>query len=171
MKTSISMLVVGLISFLSFAQAPNNQGSLVELDNVVVTAINTSYLTAVQNQDTPKEVALLQQEAAQYDVQSIPSFSKDVTTDDTFEIVFKNSKGFLNAFYDASGTIDASYERFRDIMLPRSIQRKIFDSHQGWTMTGNLYASAYEGGDLINRSYKIQLEKGDDKKRIMIHVQ
>ena len=169
MKTLVSMLVVGMITFLSFAQEPNNQRSMVELENVVVTAINTSYLTAVQNQDTPKEVARLQQAAAQYDVQATSSFSKDVTTD-TFEMVFKNSKGFLNAFYDASGTIEASYERFRDILLPKTIQRKILDSHQGWTMTGNLYASAYEDGDLKNRSYKIQLEKGDEKKRIVIHA-
>ena len=169
MKTLINMLVVGMISFLSFAQQSNNQRSLVELDNVVVAEVNTSYLSAVQNQNTPKEVALLQRIAAQYDVRSNSDFYKDVTTD-TFEVVFKNSKGFINIFYDASGTIDASYERFRDVMLPRAIQHKIYNSHQGWNMTGNLYASAYEDGDLIDCSYKIKLEKGDDKKRIVIHA-
>ncbi|NNK55596.1 MAG: hypothetical protein HKO97_13630 [Flavobacteriaceae bacterium] len=169
MKTFISMLVVGMISFLSFAQESHNQTSMVELEDVVVLAVNTSYLATVQDENTPKEVTLLQRDAANFDIRSNPDFSEDVTTD-TFEMVFRNSKGSIDTFYNKHGKIEASYERFRNILLPRAIQRQLYQSHQGWTMTGNLYASAYENDDLIDRSYKIQLEKGDDKKSVVIHV-
>lgn len=169
MKTLVSMLAVTLISFLSYAQEPEFKNQLVELDDVVLTSINTTYLKRVQDQYTPKEVALLQREVANFDAKSDPDFSEDVITD-TFEIVFKNSKGSIDAFYNKMGKIEAAYERFRNILLPRSIQQKLYQSHQGWTMIGNLYASAYEGDDLIKRSYMVQLEKDDDKKSVVFHV-
>ena len=169
MKTLVSMLVVGMISFLSFAQEPNNQTQLIELDKVVVSTVNTNYLAAVQDQNTPKEVVSLQRDAAQYDVCSNKEYDSDVKNE-TFEMVFKNSNGSINAFYNAFGDIESAYERFRDILLPRSVQRELYQSHKDWTMTGNLYTSAYEGDDLKNRSYKIQLKKGDDKKNVVIHI-
>lgn len=170
MKTLMSMLVLGMISFLSFAQEPNNETSLVELEDVVVSALNTSYLASVQDENTPREVAALQKQAAQYDVRSNIDFSEDVKTD-TFEMVFENSKGSINTFYDNRGQIASAYERFRDILLPRTIQQELVQAHKNWTMVGNLYASAYEGEDLIDRSYKIKLQKGGENKSIVIHVQ
>lgn len=168
MRTLVSILAVG-ITFLSYSQEPNNQAPLVELDNVVVSTVNANYLAAVQDQNTPQEVALLQKEAAIYDVRTSKEFDSDVKNE-TFEMVFKNSKGSINAFYDASGGIESAYERFRNILLPRAIQLQLYQSHKDWTMMGNLYASSYEGSDHADRSYKIQLEKGDDKKNVVIHL-
>ena len=169
MKTLANILVAGMISFLSIAQEPNNQAHVVELDKVVVSSVNTNYLTAVQDQNTTREVALLQRDAAQYDVQSNREFDTDVKND-TFEMVFQNPNGSINAFYNKFGAIESAYERFRNILLPRSVQRELYQSHKDWTMTGNLYASAFEGGDLIDRSYKIQLQKGDENKSVVIHI-
>jgi hypothetical protein len=169
MKTLATIFALG-ITFLCYAQEPNNQAPLVELDKVVLSTVNANYLAAVQDQNTPQEVTLLQKEAARYDVRTSKDFDSDVKNK-TFEMVFKNSNGSINAFYNAFGGIESAYERFRDILLPRSVQRELYQSYKEWTMTGNLYASAYEGGDLIDRSYRIQLEKGDDKKSIVIHTQ
>lgn len=168
MKTLVSILAVG-ITFLSYSQAPIDQAPLVELDNVVVSTVNSSYLAAVQDQNTPQEVALLQKQAAIYDVRSSKEFDSEVKNA-TFEMVFKNSKGSINAFYDASGEIESAYGRFRNILLPRSVQRQLYLSNKDWTMVGNLYASSYEGIDLMDRSFKIQLQKGDDKKNVVIHL-
>ncbi|MCZ6595418.1 MAG: hypothetical protein O6943_10980, partial [Bacteroidetes bacterium] len=140
-----------------------------ELDNVVVSTVNANYLAAVQDQNTPQEVALLQKKAAIYDVRTSKEFNSEVKND-LFEIVFKNSKGSINAFYTSSGKIQAAYERFRNILLPRTVQRELYQSHKDWNMVGNLYVSRYEGTNLIDRSYKIQLEKGDDKKNVVIRL-
>lgn len=168
MKTLVSILVVG-ITFLSYSQETNNQTQLVELDNVVVSTVNANYLAAVQDQNTPQEVALLQKQAAIYDVRTSKEFDSEVKNE-TIEMIFKNSNGSINAFYNSSGRIESAYERFRNILLPRSVQRQLYRSHKDWNMVGNLYASRYEGTNLIDRSYKIQLEKGDDKKNVVIHL-
>jgi Ca2+-binding RTX toxin-like protein len=168
MKTLVSILAVG-ITFLSYSQEPNNQTPLVELDNVVVSTVNSNYLAAVQDQNTPQEVALLQKQAAIYDVRTSKEFDSNIKNE-TFEMIFKNSNGSINAFYNASGGIESAYERFRNILLPRSVQRELYQSHKDWNMVGNQYASSYEGNDLIDRSYKIKLEKGNDKKNVVIHL-
>ena len=62
MRTLVSILALGF-TFLSYSQEPYNQAQLVELDNVVVSTVNADYLAAVQDQNTPQEVALLQMEA------------------------------------------------------------------------------------------------------------
>jgi len=167
MKTLITIIALG-ITFLSYSQEPNNQSPLIELEDVNVSAVNSSYLTTVQDTNTPQEVVLLQREAARFDVRSTSEFSEDVLIG-SFEMVFKNAKGSIDTFYDNNGKITSAYERFRNIQLPRAIQRELYQEHKGWAMTANLYASAYEGDHLIDRSYKIQLERGDTKKSIVIH--
>ena len=166
MRTLVSILALG-ITFLSYSQEPNNQKRVVELEDVLVTNVNTGYLSAVQDENTPNEVALLQVVAANYDVR--PNKDFDQKESKTFEVIFKNTSGSINAFYDSKGRIASAYERFKDILVPLSVQRHIYESHKDWTMVGNLYASSYEGTNLINRSYKIKLEKGDDKKNLIIH--
>ena len=168
MKTLVSILAVG-ITFLSYSQEPYNQTQLVELDNVVVSTVNADYLAAVQDQNTPQEVAMLQKEAAISDVRTSKEFDSKVKNE-TFEMIFKNSKGSINAFYNSSGGIESAYGRFRNILLPRAIQRQLYQSHKDWNMVGNLYVSRYEGNDHTDRSYKIQLEKGDDKKNVVIRL-
>jgi len=136
---------------------------------VVVSTVNASYLAAVQDQNTPQEVAFLQKQAVIYDVRTSKEFDSEVKNE-TFEIIFKTSNGSINAIYNSSGGIESAYERFRNILLPRAVQHQLYQSHKNWTMVGNLYASSYEGNNLIERAYEIQLQKGDDKKNLIIHL-
>ncbi len=169
MKKLFNMLVVGMISFLGFSQEPNNSTTMVELDDVTLSNVNATYLATIQDKNVPAAVVLLQQEAANFDVRSSKNFSEEVTTD-VFEIVFRNSKGYLNAFYDNTGKIESAYERFKNIALPKTLQHQLYRVHQGWTMTGNLYSSAYEDEILIDRSFKILLKKGNVKKNVVFHL-
>ena len=168
MKTLVNILVVG-ITFLSYSQEPFNQTQLIELDDVAISTVNANYLMSVQDQNTPHVVAILQKEAAQYDIRTSKGFDSKLKKE-SFEVIFKNSKGSINAFYTSSGKIQSAYERFSNIMLPRSVQQQMYRSNKDWSMVGNLYVSRYEGDDLLNRSYKILLEKGDDKKKVIIDL-
>lgn len=168
MKTLISIFIVG-ISFLCYSQDPINKTNLVELDDVTIFTINANYLASVQDQYTPSEVALLQDKVAHYNISKSKEFDSNLKGE-TFEVIFKNSKGSINAFYNSSGKIGSAYERFNNIMLPRVVQKQLTEFNRDWSVVGNLYACRYDGEDLINRSYKILLEKGDDKKKIVIHV-
>lgn len=168
MKTLVTLFALG-ITFLSYSQEPFNQSQLVELEDVAISTVNTNYLRRVQDQNTPNEVAILQKEAAHYDIRSSEGFDSNIKNE-SFEVIFKNSKGSINAFYTSSGKIQSAYERFNNIKLPRGVQQQMYRANKDWTMVGNSYASRYEGDDLINRSYKILLEKGADKKKVVIHL-
>ena len=168
MKILASLFAVG-ISFFSYSQGPNNQEHIVELDHVAVSTANMIYLETVQDQNTPKEVALLQKQAAIYDVRTSREFDPELRNEAS-ETIFKNSKGAISAFYNSAGEIVSTYERFKDILLPRTVQQQLYKSHKDWVMVGNLYTSNYKGSDLIERSYKIRLQKGDDKKSQTIHL-
>ena len=168
MKALVSILILG-ITFLCYSQDPVNKTKLIELDDVTISKLNGNYLMAVQDQNTPQVVAMLQIEAALYDIRASKGFDSKLKKE-SFEMIFKNSKGSINAFYTSSGKIQSAYERFRNIMLPRSVQQQMYRSNKGWSMASNLYVSRYVGEDLIKRSYKIILEKGDDKRKVVIHV-
>ncbi len=168
MKTLVSILVVG-ITFLSYSQESSNQTQLTELVDAAISTVNTNYLMSVQDDNTPHDVAMLQKEAAQFDIRKSKDFDSKLKNE-SFEVIFKNSKGSIITLYTSSGKIQSAYERFNNVKLPRSVQQQMYRSNKGWSMVGNLYASRYEGDDLINRSYKILLEKGDDKKKVVIHV-
>lgn len=169
MKTLVSILVVGMISFQSFAQESNIKNPYIELENVIVTTINTKYLSVVVDKNTPNAVASLQQLAANYDVKDNPKFSEDVIND-TFEMAFRNAKGYINALYNSKGKIEAAYGRFRNIPLPKEIQKQLYQANKGWTVTGTIFSSAYEEDIQNDRSYKVHLEKGNHKKSKVIHL-
>jgi hypothetical protein len=138
-----------------------------ELDDVLVSA-NAAYLSNVQDENTPTAVALLQQEAVLYDVSANRKF--DPKSSDTFEMIFKNGHGKLNAFYDATGKIIEAYESFTNVSLPKSIRDRIFKANENWQMTGNQYNSTYSDNNYINRTFKIRLQNGSHSKDIVINL-
>ena len=167
MKTiATTLFALGFI-FLSNAQVINDQASIIKLEDVLL-AKNSAYLSAVQDSDTPRTVALLQKEAAGYDVCADKAFDRKETT--TFEMLFKNNHGKINAFYNSEGKITATNESFRNISLPKVMQQDIYRKHANWEMVGNKYTSRYNDNNLIKRQYKLLLKKGNDTKSIVISM-
>ena len=166
MRTLVYIFVLSL-TVLSTAQAQRTTETQLELDDVVITT-NATYLSEVQDANTPTVVATLQREAATYDVSTSKGFDKQLK--DTFEMVFKNNKGSIDAFYDSSGKIVSAMENFRDVLLPGKVRDQVFKENKDWQMTGNQYTSSYAGGDLIKRTYKIKLRNGNHKKDVVINL-
>lgn len=160
MRTLVTILVLSITLF-TYAQ------ETVTLKDVYLSA-NVDYLTAVQNDNTPDAVKLLQNQVAAYDVQSSSEYVKN--TPGPFEIVFKNSSGKIDAFYDSKGTIVAANERFRNIKLPYDVRDQVFMTNSEWTMVENQYTSAYADNNVVKRAYKIKLRKGDRKKDVVINL-
>ena len=166
MRTLVSILVFG-ITFLTYSQENQNQTSVLELDDVLVSA-NAAYLNNVQDENTPATVKQLQQEVVTYNVRDNKDF--DATSDEPYEMIFKNASGMINAFYDSSGQVVATYEKFKDILLPNEIRDRVFRENSLWKMIGNQYRSTYSDNNLIKRTFKIQLQNGDHKKDIVINL-
>ncbi|MDX1470752.1 MAG: hypothetical protein R3213_04595 [Flavobacteriaceae bacterium] len=167
MKNLISILALTMVTFLGYSQDLDKDENTIELEDVVM-SLNRDYLVLVQDAMTPPEVARLQLKAANYDVRKHPEFSEDVETD-VFEMAFRNSKGAIHAFYDNQGKIESAFERFHDVVLPREVLLEILNSYKGYNMVSNLYVSSYDQKkDNLNRSYKIDLENGINKRTVKI---
>ncbi len=167
MRTLVTILAVSL-TLVSYAQQDNNQTSTIDLDDVLVTA-NTSYLNAVQDESTPTTAKQLQKQVATYNVSANSEFDK--TAKQSFEMIFKNAYGTIDAFYDASGKVIESYEKFKNILLPGPIRDQVFRDNLDWEMISNQYVSDYSGDNLIKRSYKVRLQNGNHKKDVVINLQ
>lgn len=168
MKTiATSLFVLGFI-FLSNAQVTNDSESMIELEDVLVTSLNSDYLETVLDNETPKVVASLQRKAAGYNVHDSSAFDKKQSR--TFEMLFTNNHGKINAFYDANGKITSTIESFKNVPLPISVRKEIQDSNSNWEMVENRYTGAYSDNQLIKRNYKVLLKNGDDTKRIVINA-
>jgi G3E family GTPase len=166
MRTLVYIFVLSL-TVLSTTHAQRTTETQLELDDVIITT-NTTYLTEVQDTNTPTVVAQLQKEAAVYDVSNSKGFDKQVR--ETFEMVFRNNKGSIDAFYNSSGEIVSALENFRDVLLPGKVRDQVFKENENWQMTGNQYTSSYSAGDLIKRTYKIKLRNGNHKKDVVINL-
>ena len=160
MRTLVTILA---FSFALFTYAQET----VTLEDVYLTA-NADYLSAVQDNNTPDAVKLLQTKVATYDVRSNSEF--DQNAGGPFEMVFKNSRGKIDAFYNSSGAVVATLEKFMNIRLPYDIRNQVFKANSDWTMVENQYTSAYSDNNLIKRSYKIKLRKGDHNKDVVINL-
>jgi hypothetical protein len=168
MRTIATSLFVLGCMFLSNAQVTNDSESMIELEDVLVTTINSDYLESVQDKETPKVVASLQRRAAGYNVHNSSAFDKKQSRD--FEMLFANSHGKINAFYDGNGKITSTIESFKNVPLPISVRQEIQRSNANWEMVENSYNGAYNDNKLIKRNYKVLLKKGDATKRIVINA-
>ncbi len=166
MRTLVSILAVCL-TFASYAQKDNNQATSIALEDVLITS-NANYLQAVQDESTPATVKKLQREVATYSLRENSEFDQSVKT--PFEMVFKNAHGQIDAFYDVSGKVISSFEKFRNILLPETIRDQVFHDNLDWEMISNQYSSSYSDENKIKRTYKIKLRNGDHKKDIVIKL-
>ncbi len=166
-KVVFSIILLGLTG-LGFSQESNEGITAVELAAVTVSALNSDYLTYVQNQDTPEVVQQLQNRAARFDVTALRDYNKKEKQ--MFETVFKATNGSLIAFYAKNGQIVSSMENFKDVVLPMTIRKRVFEANPGWKMGRNQYVSTYQDDRLIKKMYRIQLVQGGEKKRLTIKL-
>ena len=153
---------------LGFSQENNEEITAVELAAVTVSAPNSDYLANVQDQDTPEVVQQLQNRAALLDVTALLEYDK--REKETFETVFKATNGSLIAFYARNGQIVSSMENFKDVVLPLTIRKKVFEVNSGWKISRNKYLSTYQDDRLIKKLYKIHLVQGAHTKTLIINL-
>ena len=64
----LSLFALGIV-FMSFAQEPEIQVEVIELEGVVLRPPNFEYLATIQNSSTPATVKVLERKAAYYDIE------------------------------------------------------------------------------------------------------
>ena len=160
----IGLMAIGLTS-LCFSQSSMNGIEEVQLEGVVVSAPNYSYLMNVLEVNTSPRVKQLELEAAKYDIRDAKNYHPSF---ETIQVVFTQTNGKIIAVYDNDGQIVKSYEKFKNVILPREVLSNIFMDHEGWQLNKDTYQVTYNRGEDVKKIYKVQLSKGDLKKNLTI---
>lgn len=89
---------------------------------------------------------------------------------DSYEVNFISKRGYLRADFNKEGDLVRSNSRFKNIILPEKLRSQLYRDHQGWEMTKNIRITTGKNG-LVNRDYyKIKLENGKDRKKIILEA-
>ena len=159
------LMAIGLTS-LCFSQNKSNGIAEVQLEGVVISASNYSYLMNVLEENTCQRVKHLELEAAKFDIRDAKNYDPNF---ETIQVVFSQSNGKIIAVYDNDGEIIKSYERFKDVALPPVVLSSIYkNDHHGWQLKKDIYQVFYQQGEDVKKIYKVQLRKGKLKKNLTI---
>ena len=158
------ILILGCTSF-GFAQEPKKETREVVLEEVTVTSPNFTYLNAVQDDQTPVRVRSLERKAASFDLKESPVYNN---IEEVYEIFFSNQNGRIVAYYDDEGKILSSFEKFQDIVLPKSIRESVYEAYPDWKVNGNTYVVSYYKDRGVKKTYHFQVEKDRVKKNLKL---
>jgi hypothetical protein len=163
----IGMFFIGLTN-LAIGQQREDVAKEVELAEVTLTAINSDYLLAVQDHQTPAAARALESMAANYDVKASPHFN---AVSKIYEITFRNRLGSIYAVYDPDGEMLAAFENIKNVSPPQALRETIFEEYPGWTIAKSKYQVRYLNGKDAKRQYKAQLRNGNKKKTMKYKIQ
>lgn len=163
-KALFGLLFLGLAS-LAFSQEPKSEAQEVALEGVTVTSPNFTYLTSVQDNNTPANVKVLERKAASYDLKESPIYNKVA---EAYEVFFSNSKGRILATYDNDGKILSAFEKFGDVVLPVPVRNTIFEEYPDWKVNSNAYAVTYYRDKGVKKTYHFQISKNAKKRNLKL---
>ncbi|MUP45756.1 hypothetical protein E0K83_08360 [Gramella sp. BOM4] len=88
---------------------------------------------------------------------------------DEIKVTVQSSKGLLMATYDADGSLERTYQKFKDIALPADIRNQVYKAYgDGWVMTQNKYVASGMENQIDKETYTIQLKNGSSKEKLKI---
>jgi hypothetical protein len=157
MKRSIFILLLLFISSQVKAQ-------VIELPEVVITAVNYKYLNAVDSESTALSVQMLQDKVAMFDLKSSEIYNDEY---DTYYVSFFIPEGKILAAYDSNGRIIRTIERFNNVRLPEHIQNAIAERFPNWVFLSDVYKVNFHGTN-AKIQYKVKLKNGDKIVRVKL---
>jgi len=160
MKKLILIFVALIASSAAFAQITDIQN----LKEVVVTAVNYKYLSAVNNQQVAAPIKELERQVATFDLQESDLYHDDY---DYYTVSFFIPDGRIVAAYDQNGKIIRTIEKFTNYQLPDAVRDALEDRFPKWKIVKDVYrVSFHHKKGEANKSYKVTLENGDKRMRV-----
>jgi hypothetical protein len=158
MKT-LKLITLCCLSILGFA---NNSFSQITLPEVRVLSLNYKYLKSVYDSSAAQPVKLLERRAASFDLKNSEFYEEE---SDSYFISFYLPEGQILAFYDNTGKMIHSAEKFKNVALPRVVQVAVANKYPGWAIAKDIYLVNYvSDGNESKKVYKLILE--NNSKRI-----
>ncbi len=159
MKRS-KLLFLCCLSLLGLA---NNSFSQITLPEVRVLSLNYKYLKSVYDSTAAQPVKLLERRAASFDLKNSEFYEEEY---DNYFISFFLPEGQILAFYDNTGKMIHSAEKFKNVALPRLVQVAVANKYPGWAVSKDIYLVNYvSDGNESKKIYKLILENGSKRIR------
>ncbi|MBA6155682.1 hypothetical protein H3Z83_03980 [Tenacibaculum sp. S7007] len=167
-KLVIGFLFLGLTS-LTHSQVENGTPNIT-LEAVTIKPLNLSYLKNVQDKNTPEVAVALENEAARYDITEDPIFDREF---EAYEVVFKaktegGSTGLITATYDSEGKILKSVEKYKNILLPKTVREAIWEKYPNWVIHKDVYLVSYKNNKDARKLFRVQIRKDGNKKNLKL---
>lgn len=86
----------------------------------------------------------------------------------SYSVTFRSTKGTLRAYFDRDGALKSTSQKFRNIVLPRNLQKELYRDHKGWAMVSNKYVAKGDADSVDKQAYHIQLKKGKITRNIVL---
>ncbi len=158
----IGLFVLGLTN-LGFSQNTNSESEEVQLKDVVISNVNLNYLEKVQDIASSVNVISLEKEASNFDVKGLAEFDG---RKEAFKVRFKGTKGFIIADYDRNGKILKTFERYKDIALPKNLIKTVIKQYPESNFLKVAYTVDYNDQKMVKKTYKIQIMDNGKKRNL-----
>lgn len=156
-----SFLIILLIAFSSQVYA-----QIIELPEVVITAVNYKYLNAVDSESNDLTVQMLEEKVAMFDLKKSEFYNDEY---ETYHISFYIPDGKILAAYDKNGKLIRTIEKFKNVKLPENVRDAIALRFPNWSMTSDVYKVNFHRDNVVaKKQYKVRLMNGDKRMRIKI---
>jgi len=158
-KYIIGLIIFGLTTQL-FAQ-------IIELPEVVITAVNYKYLNAVDTDNSAIDVKMLREQVAFYDLKNSDLYGDEY---DMYTISFYIPDGKILAAYNKNGKIIRTIEKFNNVKLPNTVRDAVIKRFPNWTIIDEVYRVNYHNKKgVTKKQYKIKLENGEETLKIKMN--
>ena len=137
----------------------------IQLDEVVVKAVNYKYLSAVKNSEAPIPIWSIEKEAAMFDVTDSDVFLDDFNT---YHVTFRIPDGVMVVAYDQDGKIIKTIERFKNYQLPDVVRIRLKEEYPKWEVVKDLFLVTYSDQLGADKVYKIKLKNKKETIRVKI---
>ena len=158
-KLILGLLVLGLTTQI-YAQVVDDG----KLPEITVHAVNYKYLNSVNSDDLDVAVKKLELEVANFDYRNSEMYHDEYGT---YSISFYIPSGEIVAAYDKDGRIVKTIERYSDVVPPKTVRKTVTKNYPGWIITDDIYKVSYHQDEGVIQTYKLLLENGKDKIRII----
>lgn len=152
------VLIVFGLTIQTFAQTETEK-----LSEVEILGVNYKYLNDVGDSEVAIPIKILENKVANFDLKNA-EFYEDESQD--YKVYFKIPEGKILAVYNSEGEVLRTTERFENIRLPLSVANAVIEKYPGWNITGDIYLVNYRNKRGAIKTYKLFLQKGDEKKRV-----
>ncbi|MEO9891349.1 hypothetical protein [Aurantibacter sp.] len=161
-KLIVSIVFLGIVNSIH-SQNSSWENIEIKCENVNLSPVNENYLNKVKVGEIASRVISLQNTVAQFN-----PLESSLYKSKKCYITFKREKGKIVANFDRNGKLLNSYERFENVIFPKSVQKAIYKEYPGWYMLNNIYIIDYTHNKEVKKMYKVRIGNGLSKKNIKL---